>query len=581
MRKIVDLLLGFTVFTILITLLSQVSLGVSCTVGNWSEWSAEKTQDYLAAEPVNQKQDTQYCYRDIQKTTVKTYSEKTTLVQQGWNWDSSTAKTGTPVTSGWTTTKPAEMENRKINQRTSSKVTGYRYKRYVYKNAKGQTMFTYGSSYADSMGFSGSWKFKQTTSKLPYYKTYDGKYDAYGNGADYWWPANCNTKQGKSYNGQDYTIFEVKTSYTEYQTLDYPYTLTKWPTNYSAWSFEKVELIQGQRDVKTRTVYSFRITSHRFVDPPVIEKYPTCTELGRMYQVCSACGEKVYTSIKMRDHDYSTEWTVDTPATCLRPGSKSHHCITCGKKSDISTIPPTGHTFTGEWNISQQPTCTEEGLKYQLCATCGQIGNETVLSPTGHTYKTNTTPASMSKNGSMVETCTACGEIKSSVDIPRIEKILLNNSKYIYNGKTATPKVTIVDSNGEKLIRNRDYKLKYPSGRKECGSYKIKIVFIGNYTGSAKKSFKIVLGKVTGLKQLKKEGICLQWNKVEGATRYQVQGYDKKNKQWVPLGRVGETRTNQLFNSSIRNVSMKIRVRAVRDSGVGAWSGITAKARAK
>lgn len=60
------------------------------------------------------------------------------------------------------------------------------------------------------------------------------------------------------------------------------------------------------------------------------------------------------------DHQYSTEWTVDTEATCTTSGSKSHHCERCGAKGNVTEIPALGHQW-GEpvytWN-EDNTTCT-------------------------------------------------------------------------------------------------------------------------------------------------------------------------------------------------------------------------------
>ena len=59
-------------------------------------------------------------------------------------------------------------------------------------------------------------------------------------------------------------------------------------------------------------------------------------------------------------HQYSTEWTVDTEATCTTSGSKSHHCERCGAQGNVTEIPALGHQW-GEpvytWS-EDNTTCT-------------------------------------------------------------------------------------------------------------------------------------------------------------------------------------------------------------------------------
>lgn len=63
-------------------------------------------------------------------------------------------------------------------------------------------------------------------------------------------------------------------------------------------------------------------------------------------------------------------------------------------------------------------------------------------------------------------------------------KATLSTTKYIYNGKVRTPAVTVKNASGVKLVKDKDYTIKYSSGRKNVGKYKVTITFKGNYSGS-------------------------------------------------------------------------------------------------
>lgn len=106
-------------------------------------------------------------------------------------------------------------------------------------------------------------------------------------------------------------------------------------------------------------------------------------------------------------HQYSSEWTVDTEATCTTNGSKYQPCERCGAKGNITEIPATGHSLIK--TEVKDPTCTEAGnIEYWYCNDCqkyfsdengsNEITSEsTILKATGHSYD----------NGK----CTVCGEI--------------------------------------------------------------------------------------------------------------------------------------------------------------------------
>ncbi len=72
------------------------------------------------------------------------------------------------------------------------------------------------------------------------------------------------------------------------------------------------------------------------------------------------------------DHTYPNEWTIDIGATCTEDGSKSHHCIECNYRTDVTTIPATGHK-SSEWLIDAHATAGALGRKHKECIDCGEV----------------------------------------------------------------------------------------------------------------------------------------------------------------------------------------------------------------
>lgn len=68
-------------------------------------------------------------------------------------------------------------------------------------------------------------------------------------------------------------------------------------------------------------------------------------------------------------HDYSTDWTTDEEPICTVPGSKSHHCLRCGGKTDVTEISALGHSFTN-YVYNNNATCTEDGTETAKCDRC-------------------------------------------------------------------------------------------------------------------------------------------------------------------------------------------------------------------
>ncbi|MBO5725610.1 MAG: fibronectin type III domain-containing protein, partial [Clostridia bacterium] len=99
------------------------------------------------------------------------------------------------------------------------------------------------------------------------------------------------------------------------------------------------------------------------------------------------------------------------------------------------------------------------------------------------------TKATTSKNGKITKTCSGCKK-KVTSTIYYAKSFSLSATSYTYNGKVQTPTVTVKDAKG-KVIDPKYYTLSYSSGRKNVGTYKIKVTLKGNYSGSKTLSYKI------------------------------------------------------------------------------------------
>ena len=68
---------------------------------------------------------------------------------------------------------------------------------------------------------------------------------------------------------------------------------------------------------------------------------PTCTEAGMNQRKCMACGNVDRERIAPLGHEYSSTWTTDVPATETTAGVRSHHCVRCSARTDVTEIPMT------------------------------------------------------------------------------------------------------------------------------------------------------------------------------------------------------------------------------------------------
>lgn len=177
---------------------------------------------------------------------------------------------------------------------------------------------------------------------------------------------------------------------------------------------------------------------------------------------------------------------------------------TLNVKDDFLSVPiPEIHRHTyGDWITDKATTCTESGARHKVCISCGDTVTETIPA-TGHTYKTQTKKATATKNGYIKKVC-SCGDVKSTSKIYYPKTVKLSTSTYTYNGKIKKPSVKVYNSAG-KLISASNYTVKYATGRKSVGKYKVTVTFKSTskyYTGSKYAYFKInpkstYLSKVT------------------------------------------------------------------------------------
>lgn len=224
----------------------------------------------------------------------------------------------------------------------------------------------------------------------------------------------------------------------------------------------------------------------------------------------------------------STEVRNQKAATCETAGyTGDTYCKSCNTKlSTGKSIAAKGHS--AEVRDQKDATCTVAGYTGDTyCKTCNKkISTGESVPAKGHSTITDTQKATASKDGNITTTCTRCGITIQTVEIAKVSQIKLSKKKYTYNGKKQTPSVTVKDSKGKELKVNADYKVKLPSGRKNVGTYEVKITFKGSkYSGSKTLSYTInpkstKLSKVSA----KKKGFEAKWKKQSTQTKgYQIQ----------------------------------------------------------
>ena len=152
---------------------------------------------------------------------------------------------------------------------------------------------------------------------------------------------------------------------------------------------------------------------------------------------------------------------------------------------------------------------------------------------------------------------------------------MLSTSEYTYNGKEKKPSVMVKDKKGNVLKKGTDYTVSYESGRKQPGSYAVKVTLKGKYSGSKTVYYKIKPKTPTNLKATRTTStVTLSWGKVTGADGYRVYLYNENTKKYEKLKNVSGTSTK--ITGLKPCATYKYKVRAYAKDDETAWSSYSA-----
>lgn len=162
----------------------------------------------------------------------------------------------------------------------------------------------------------------------------------------------------------------------------------------------------------------------------------------------------------------------------------SFKCINITSNNDTVTIGRQAFMFNPYSHLEYKGYLDELRL-YNRVLSFSEIS---ALSEHMHQYSASVIKATLYSDGRIVKKC-ACGDQKIEA-IYAPSTMTLSSSKYVYDGQVKTPTVKLKDGNGN-IISASNYNVYYQSGRKNVGTYAVKIQLKGNYTGTITKSFKI------------------------------------------------------------------------------------------
>lgn len=155
-----------------------------------------------------------------------------------------------------------------------------------------------------------------------------------------------------------------------------------------------------------------------------------------------------------------------------------------------------------------------------------------------------------------------------------IRKVVLSKTLLTYNGKVQKPSVKVYDENGTQITEG--FKVSYPSGCKNLGSYKVTVTGTDNYKGTVTASYVIRPAKCkTPSVKAGKKKMTVKWKKLGGGSQtyqiYVLKKGTKKAKYYT------STKTSKTIKKLTKKKTYSVKIRSYKKiSGktyYGAWSG--------
>ena len=225
------------------------------------------------------------------------------------------------------------------------------------------------------------------------------------------------------------------------------------------------------------------------------------------------------TSVKEQEIHTHSYAAVITKPTCTEKGYTTYTC-TCGESYKDNYVNALGHSF-GAWTQTKASTCTAKGTETRYCSGCDKTETRDVKA-LGHDYQ----------KGS----CTRCGDPDPDYKIsaPKISVTKAASGKPTVkwpavDGAVKYKVYRATSKSGTYSLMLTTTKLSYTNTSAKAGTtyyYKVKAVNASDKTSSYSNivSLKATLGKpdVTISTVASTGKIKLTWDKVDGATKYEI-----------------------------------------------------------
>lgn len=142
-----------------------------------------------------------------------------------------------------------------------------------------------------------------------------------------------------------------------------------------------------------------------------------------------------------------------------------------------------------------------------------------------------------------------------------IRKVVLSKTLLTYNGKVQKPSVKVYDENGTRITEG--FKVSYPSGCKNLGSYKVTVTGTENYKGTVTASYVIRPAKCkTPSVKAGKKKMTVKWKKLGGGSQtyqiYVLKKGTKKAKYYT------STKTSKTIKKLTKKKTYSVKIRSFK-----------------
>lgn len=294
------------------------------------------------------------------------------------------------------------------------------------------------------------------------------------------------------------------------------------------------------------------------------------TEEKKAYDSKEKSGTGHYTNIT---EDYGT---APMTGIGISYGSTKYGVTHCQRFANSAV----GKTYTSqEWRNAVNRFASDAKSKLdQAAATKEKIEAK---DPSAVKYYTDAETALQNAKSDLAEKEKAVEEAKKAYeDIVKAEsplkirKVVLSKTLLTYNGKVQKPSVKVYDENGTRITEG--FKVSYPSGCKNLGSYKVTVTGTDNYKGTVTASYVIRPAKCkTPSVKAGKKKMTVKWKKLGGGSQtyqiYVLKKGTKKAKYYT------STKTSKTIKKLAKKKTYSVKIRSYKKiSGktyYGAWSG--------